>query len=151
MRLASTIPVVKEAWIWVLPMAALAILLLLAHFVLAGWAALLITGLLIYFFRDPERDIPPGDGLILAPADGRVVRIASPDEKRVGDGISISIFLSLFDVHVNRSPMKGRITGVIYHKGSFHLAFRKEASGENEQNIITLVHGQDRISVKQIA
>jgi phosphatidylserine decarboxylase len=145
------IPVVKESWIWILPMTAIAALLFLAHFVLPGLAALLIVLLLIFFFRDPERRVPPGDGLILAPADGRVVRIAFPDEERGGDGISISIFLSLLDVHVNRSPLKGRIAEVLYRKGNFHLAFRDEASGENEQNIITLAHGQDRIRVKQIA
>ncbi len=147
----SMVPVVKESWIYTVPLAlAAALLFLLCSFV-AGSMALLILVLFLYFFRDPERKIPSGEGLVLAPADGKVVRISFPGEEGGEEGILISIFLSLLDVHVNRSPTSGVVSGVTYKKGSFRLAFLDEASQKNEQNVISFTHGKDRITVKQIA
>ena len=100
----------------------------------------------LYFFRDPDRAIPPGD-VAVSPADGKVVAIRreSPALTRV------SIFLNIFDVHVNRSPIAGTITSVQYQPGKFLVASREEASTQNEQNIIT-VRGQGTTVVfKQIA
>jgi len=145
------VPVVKESWIYIIPVALAAALLFLLRSLVAGSVALLILVLFLYFFRDPERRIPSGEGLILAPADGRVVRISSPGEEGGEEGILVSTFLSLLDVHVNRSPMSGVVSGVTYKKGSFRLAFLDEASQENEQNVISFTHGKDRIILKQIA
>ncbi len=145
------VPVVKESWIYIIPVALAAVLLFLLRSLVAGSVALLILVLFLYFFRDPERRIPSGEGLILAPADGRVVRISSPGEEGGEEGILVSTFLSLLDVHVNRSPMSGVVSGVTYKKGSFRLAFLDEASQENEQNVISFTHGKDRIILKQIA
>ena len=100
----------------------------------------------LYFFRDPDRAIPPGD-VAVSPADGKVVAVRqeSPTLTRV------SIFLNIFDVHVNRSPIAGTITSVQYQPGKFLVASREEASTQNEQNIIT-VRGQGTTVVfKQIA
>jgi len=145
------LPIAKESWSYTIPAAVAAALLFLLQSFVAGWIALLILLTLIYFFRDPERRIPSGQDLVLAPADGRVVRVSTLEGEEGSKGILISIFLSLLDVHVNRSPVKGTVSDVIYRKGTFRLAFRDEASGENEQNIITLEHGSDRITLKQIA
>jgi phosphatidylserine decarboxylase len=145
------IPVVKESWTYIIPVALAATLLFLLRSLVAGSVALLILVLFLYFFRDPERKIPTGEGLVLAPADGKVVRIFFPRGEDGEEGIVVSTFLSLLDVHVNRSPVSGVVSGVTYKKGSFRLAFLDEASQENEQNIISFDHGKDHITVKQIA
>jgi phosphatidylserine decarboxylase len=100
----------------------------------------------LYFFRDPERAIPSG-AVAVSPADGKVVAVKSesPTLNRV------SIFLNIFDVHVNRAPIAGTIAQVEYREGQFHVASREECSTRNEQNIVT-VEGQGTIVVfKQIA
>ena len=108
---------------------------------------LFVLGLFcLYFFRDPERSIPAGR-VAVSPADGKVVavRIESPTDTRV------SIFLNIFDVHVNRTPISGKITDVEYHKGQFLVASKEEASARNEQNTITVEGDGTRVRFKQIA
>jgi phosphatidylserine decarboxylase len=100
----------------------------------------------IYFFRDPERTAPEGQDLFVSPADGRVVRII-----RVPDGIRVDVFMSVFNVHVNRIPCSGRVERITYYPGRFFLAFRDKASDENERLVIEIVHGEKRVIVKQIA
>jgi phosphatidylserine decarboxylase len=99
-----------------------------------------------WFFRDPERLIPAGP-VAVSPADGKVVAVVQE-----APGITrISIFLNIFDVHVNRAPISGIITDVEYRKGQFLVASREEASSQNEQNKVT-IHGEDtRVVFKQIA
>ncbi|MBP5470108.1 MAG: phosphatidylserine decarboxylase family protein [Candidatus Riflebacteria bacterium] len=108
----------------------------------------------LYFFRDPERKIPSGEGLILSPADGRVIDIDTVDHAPFIDGPAkrVTIFLSLFDVHINRSPIKGKIAYRQYAPGKFMCAFEPKASTENEQNAVG-IEGSDgyRVLVKQIA
>lgn len=106
-----------------------------------------------YFFRDPERKIPQSDNLILSPADGTVVMIEEVDEpyyfkERVQ---RVSIFLSVFNVHVNRIPVSGVVEFVKYIKGKFLVAFADKASEENEQSIIGIQHKKGKILFKQIA
>jgi phosphatidylserine decarboxylase len=117
-------------------------------------AALLGLGLFCaYFFRDPERTLPAGESLVLSPADGKVVKLGpAADGAAPGPGAQqLSIFLSIFDVHVNRAPIAGRIERVDYHPGEFLPAFDDKASLRNEQNSVTLeAHGQ-RVVFKQIA
>jgi phosphatidylserine decarboxylase len=112
---------------------------------------LVVLGLFVlYFFRDPERVIPGEPGAVVSPADGHVVQIV--DEANEGRaGQRISIFLSVFDVHVNRSPVAGRIAKVSYQPGKFYAAYRKDASQKNEQNVITVDTGSGEIVFKQIA
>jgi phosphatidylserine decarboxylase len=100
-----------------------------------------------YFFRDPKRTPPAGDDLILSPADGKVVVIEPAGESET----LVSIFLSVFDVHVNRAPIAGKVTGVDYREGRFMVANDKRASVENEQNVVTIENQRVRVVFKQIA
>lgn len=103
------------------------------------------------FFRDPERLIPNGDGLVVAPADGKVVSIAA-DSARGDGGTRVSIFLSPLDVHINRVPVAGAIMDVAYAPGKFLAAYKAEASKQNEQNAIQITDTAGRtIKVVQIA
>lgn len=133
-------------------------LLFLASFWGAGRIALIVLGpilvvlglFVLYFFRDPEREIPSDPGAVVSPADGHVVEIV--DEANDGRaGRRISIFLSVFDVHVNRTPVAGRIAKVDYQPGKFYAAYRKDASQKNERNVITVDTGHGEIVFKQIA
>jgi phosphatidylserine decarboxylase len=100
----------------------------------------------IYFFRDPEKTVPEGEDLFVSPADGRVLRII-----RVPEGIRVDVFMSVFNVHVNRIPCSGRIERMTYYPGRFFSAFRDKASDENERLVIEMLHGEKRVIVKQIA
>jgi len=115
----------------------------------AGFAAL--GAFLTYFFRDPERVIPVDDGLVVSPADGKVM-IAGPSDGRwspPGDWQQITIFLSPMDVHINRIPLAGVVTRVEYKPGKFLPAYKEEASG-NELNEIWLDHHGETVVVRQI-
>jgi phosphatidylserine decarboxylase len=121
------------------------------------WLGLLFTGFCLYFFRDPER-VPPGrPGLVIAPADGKVVSVAPavpPEELGLGPAPRwrVAIFLSVLDVHVNRMPVDGTVTRVAYRHGKFLSANLDKASEENERNAIALAlpDGRD-LAVVQIA
>ncbi len=100
----------------------------------------------LYFFRDPNR-VPPAGNFMIAPADGKVVAV-----KEIGPGETrVSIFLNIFDVHVNRTPIPGKITGITYQKGKFLVASYEAASLENEQNTIVVENGNTRVVCRQIA
>jgi phosphatidylserine decarboxylase len=106
--------------------------------------------LVLNFFRDPDRDVPADPDLIVSPADGRVVAIVDDNvEGRVMR--RVSIFMSPFDVHVNRSPVTGTIQSVVYRAGTFHVASQARASIENEQNVFTVRGDAGGVIVKQIA
>lgn len=111
-----------------------------------GLPMYLLAAFCLYFFRDPEREIPAGD-VAVSPADGKVlgVQAASPELTRV------AVFMNLFDVHVNRAPIAGRITEVSYKKGHFVVASLEKAASENEQNLVVLEGGGSRVAFKQIA
>ena len=118
-----------------------------------AWAVvpMLLAAFFLWFFRDPERLVPAGPGLVVSPGDGLVtetVAITTPDGPRQ----RISIFLSVFDVHVNRSPIGGVLTGVRYQKGLYLNAMNPASADRNEQNVVT-VRGGDGVEVtfKQIA
>ncbi len=115
-----------------------------------GW---ILLGFSIYFFRDPERVIPPGEDTLVSPADGKVVAIRDTVENYFihGPAKQISIFLSVFDVHVNRAPMSGTVGFFHYQPGKFVPAYKSVASAENEQTIIGIERDSTRIVVKQIA
>jgi phosphatidylserine decarboxylase len=117
------------------------------------WAAgvLIFLGLFVfYFFRDPEREIPSDPDAVVSPADGHVVAILDEMLDSVM-GHRVSIFLSIWDVHIQRAPVAGRIADVVYRPGRFYAAFRSAASRENEQNIIYIHTPQGQLVFKQIA
>ena len=122
-----------------------------------GWLGTLATIWCAYFFRDPVRVTPVREGLVIAPADGRISAIATaapPVELDLGTQpmVRISIFMSVFDCHINRSPLGGRIERIVYHPGAFISADLDKASEENERNgfVIATADGT-RIGVVQIA
>jgi len=125
------------------------------YLVTAVLAIFLISVLLFffYFLRDPERQTPAGEGLFVAPADGRVVTVRQSEEPIFlqEPATQISIFMSLLDVHVNRAPMAGEVAFREYRPGRFLPAYRHEASHENESNLLGLVEGGTRILIKQVA
>ena len=133
------------------------ILALLAF--LAGWMALgIILGLIgiaiAGFFRDPERQAPVGEGLVVSPADGKVVTIAGVkgDPLFLGSATRVSIFLSPLDVHINRTPVEGKIAKITYQPGKFLAAYKEEAAQRNEQNALSIVDSKGRTwGVVQIA
>src|SRR5208283_3421002 len=106
----------------------------------------LLAAFCLYFFRDPERAIPAGP-VAVSPADGKVVAV----KRESATQTRISIFLNIFDVHVNRAPIGGSIAEVRYSKGKFHVASREECSTENEQNIVTMRGEGTCVVFKQIA
>jgi phosphatidylserine decarboxylase len=113
--------------------------------------AAIVLVVFLVFFRDPER-VPPNDqSLLLSPADGRVVAIQDVDDPHIGAATRISIFLSLFDVHVNRSPFNAQVLSTKHYDGQFHHAASADASEVNERNEILLQAGERQIVVKQIA
>ena len=124
-----------------------------------GWVAIgVILGVcmlaIVGFFRDPERTIPTGEGLIVSPADGKVVSIVDiKADPKFGESVArVSIFLSPLDVHINRSPVTGKIEEVSYQRGKFLAAYKEEASAHNEQNALKVVDDQGRtLGVVQIA
>ncbi|HYT67842.1 MAG TPA: phosphatidylserine decarboxylase [Vicinamibacterales bacterium] len=118
-----------------------------------GWAAgfAALGAFFGYFFRDPERQIPAAEGLVVSPADGRVM-IAGPTDGRwspPGDWQQVTIFLSPMDVHMNRSPVSGRITRIDYRPGKFLPAYKEDANA-NELNEIWIDHDGETVVVRQV-
>jgi phosphatidylserine decarboxylase len=123
-----------------------------------GWIGVILTLYVAYFFRDPERVTPVGENLIIAPADGRIVSIrymAAPKELGMPEGASftcISIFLSVFDVHINRAPIDGHIERKVYVPGLFLNAAMDKASEDNEREAMVFkTNGGIEIGVVRIA
>jgi phosphatidylserine decarboxylase len=124
-----------------------------------GWHALAlfllaVTAFVCFFFRDPERVIPEEGGAIVSPADGKVlsVGVVPENEFAAEKMLKMSIFMSVFNVHVNRMPDNGRVTDVVYHPGKFFSANLDKASANNERNAISLEIGRGRkLIVVQIA
>ena len=142
--------IVKES----IPYIVVPVLLGIAAAVLGYWyvvAFLLVVALFMaFFFRDPKR-VPPSDpDVVVSPADGRVTRIASSDQVS-GLPTVISIFLSPLDVHINRSPIPGKIVDVLYSPGKFLMATNEKASLVNEQNALTIQGEKITVVCKQIA
>jgi phosphatidylserine decarboxylase len=147
------LPVAGEGWRFILPLAGVALVL-----VLVGWSGVAaVPGLLavmaIYFFRDPDRKPPRIAGAIVSAADGRVTDIEDAEHPAFPGGRAqrISVFLSLFSVHINRAPVGGRVESVEYRPGRFHSALHEDSARENERNRIALRNGKCGIIVDQIA
>jgi phosphatidylserine decarboxylase len=142
---------VRDGYIYGVSLLAVAGLLL---WFTGGWvwsvAPVLLAAFFLWFFRDPERTIPPGAGLVVSPGDGLVTETA-PINTPDGPRQRISIFLSVFDVHVNRSPIGGVITSVRYQKGLYLNAMNPNSAERNEQNVVTVRGEGYEVTFKQIA
>jgi phosphatidylserine decarboxylase len=121
-----------------------------------GWIGCVLTLWCVYFFRDPPRVTPVRDGIVVAPADGRISMVTSaapPHELGMGDKLlpRVSIFMSVFDCHINRSPVAGKIERIVYQPGKFINADLDKASADNERNSLVIGTGNARVAVVQIA
>jgi len=138
-----------------IPFIALFIVPALVFLALQWWIAailcLMLAAFMAFFFRDPKRDSPVDDRIVVSPADGRVVAAAPVDDRIADSPTQISIFLSPLDVHINRSPISGEIVDLVYKPGAFHIASRDIASVENEQNVVTVRGARVTIVFRQIA
>lgn len=121
--------------------------------VAAAVVSVLLAVWVAYFFRDPERHGERGPGLVIAPADGKVVQVMEVDEPAFmhGRALRIAIFMNVFSVHVNRYPVSGRVTYTHYNPGKFLNAAVDKASLENEQSSVGIESGAHRVLVRQIA
>lgn len=147
-------PVAREGMRFIAPLAGIsAVLWILGVPVWAGFFTLL-TLFVIFFFRDPDRVSPPGEKAILSPADGKVIQVQPCFEERFlkGPAIKVSVFMSIFNVHVNRNPLAGRIVDSLYSPGKFVRADLTQASASNEQNALVVENAEGvRLLVVQIA
>jgi phosphatidylserine decarboxylase len=141
---------VKEGYYFGLPPLVLGGAAFLADWIAVGVVLVCLAAFVFYFFRDPERVIPGEPGAVVSPADGRVVVVTDEDHAGV-PGKRISIFLAIWNVHVNRSPAAGTIIKMDYRPGKFFAAMRARASLENEQNVISLSTASGEMVFKQIA
>ncbi len=148
-------PIHREGWKFI---AAFAVAALLLSWVWSplGWVGAILTAWCAYFFRDPKRTVPEGEGLVVSPADGRVSMIAAvipPAELGLSNEplTRISIFMNVFDCHVNRAPVTGRIDNIAYRPGLFLNAELDKASDDNERNGLVIDTGAGRYGVVQIA
>jgi phosphatidylserine decarboxylase len=141
---------VKEGYYFGLPLLLIGGAAFFWHWRIAAYLLLFLALFVFSFFRDPDRVIPSEPGAIVSPGDGRVVVVQ--DEDYAGKpGKRVSIFLAVWNVHVNRSPAAGRITKMEYRPGKFVAAMRANASAENEQNVFTLSTDAGDLLFKQIA
>jgi phosphatidylserine decarboxylase len=154
---SSFAPIHREGWRFVAIFAGVTLVLLWLNVPLLPWVGVVLTAWCAYFFRDPERITPIGKSLVISPADGQISHIGDvipppeldlPREKHT----RISVFMNVFDVHVNRSPMAGRIAKLVYVPGAFLNAELDKASEENERQALTIeLEDGSRIGAVQIA
>jgi phosphatidylserine decarboxylase len=138
--------IVRDAYRFLVPLLAAAIAALVFDWTITAAGLFVLAAFVAFFFRNPARAIPEDPAIIVSPADGKVVRL-----ERVGGVTQMSIFLSIFNVHVNRSPIAGRIEALDYRKGRFKAAFNHAASTDNERNIIMISDGRIKLVFTQIA
>jgi len=141
---------VKDGYKFAAPPLLVGIAALALHWTWTGGVLIFLGLFVMFFFRDPERKPPADEDTIVSPADGRIMEVV--EESLNGKpGRRISVFLSIFDVHVNRSPVAGRITAIEYRTGKFYAAMRGRASAENEQNAFHILSDRGEVVFKQIA
>jgi phosphatidylserine decarboxylase len=146
-------PFAAEGWLFILPFIILAALALLLQWYIAAIVFGAIAAFLLNFFRDPQRSGSERHIDVLSPADGTVVQIKDVPDGEVWPGLTrqISIFMSVFDVHVNRAPITGRIIHYRYSAGKKIAAFAEKSSLENEQNLVVVEAPHALVAFKQIA
>src|SRR5947208_7346727 len=141
---------VKEGYYFGLPPLVAGGAALLLHWYLSAAVSVFLALFVFSFFRDPDRVIPAEPGAVVSPADGRVV-VVTEEENAGRPGQRLSVFLAIWNVHVNRAPASGTITNLDYRPGKFLAAMRERASLENEQNVFTLSTEAGEMVFKQIA
>jgi phosphatidylserine decarboxylase len=144
------VTIAREGIFYVLVPGALAVVLIALGFWPVGLVFVVLAAFMAYFFRDPRREPPRDPNVVVAPADGRVTRVR-PVEGGESPAMVVSIFLSPFDVHINRAPIAGQITNVSYTRGKFLMATKEDASLVNEQNALTIEGEKITVVCKQIA
>lgn len=149
------VPIHKEGYPFI-AIAAVVTLLLGHWWSPLGWVGAIVTAWICYFFRDPPRVVPAREGLVISPADGRVSLITTavppPELDLPSEPMTrVSVFMNVFDCHVNRSPVAGRIVQILYTPGLFLNAELDKASENNERNALVIEAGGTRIGVVQIA
>ena len=123
----------RDGYYFFLPLVALTLVLTWLHVMALGVVTLILAAFVAWFFRDPNRSIPDDPNAVVSPADGKIVRVRPLEE-----GTEVSIFLSIWNVHVNRSPVEGILVRKEHRSGRFHLAWDDRASVENERVILTV-------------
>jgi phosphatidylserine decarboxylase len=141
---------VRDAYYYAFPLLAAAVLIGWLASPLWALPALLLAAFFLWFFRDPERVVPAGAGALVSPADGKVTDISRVTANGA-PRLRISIFLNVFDVHVNRSPIDGIIREVHYQRGKFVNAMNAASAEQNEQNVVTVEGEGQTVVFKQIA
>ncbi len=136
---------VKDAYYFLIPAMALAIGAFYAGMEALTWLGFALAAFLALFFRDPNREVPADPNVVVSPADGKIIRLTADET-----GTTLSIFLSVFDVHVNRAPVGGVILRQEYQPGRFLPAFDQRASLENERMIVT-IEGNRKLTFSLIA
>lgn len=136
----TAFPVARAGYPFIFSAAFVTLVVALLGLVSLSLLGLLVTGFICWFFRDPDRLVPTGEGLVVSPADGKIIRVEPVSETPFFPGpcIRISIFMSVFNVHVNRIPHEGVIRNVDYHPGKFFSANLDKASADNERNALLL-------------
>lgn len=148
------IPLAREGYPFILASIFVTIMFYLIGLKSVSCVFLAFTIFVVSFFRDPERQIPPGDESIVSPADGKIIIAQKVTEDRIlkAEAIKISIFMNVFNVHVNRVPASGKVLGVFYNPGKFFSADKDKASLENEQNALLIeANNGKKFAVNQIA
>ncbi|QPJ63152.1 MAG: phosphatidylserine decarboxylase family protein [Candidatus Nitronauta litoralis] len=146
------IPIAGDGYRFILPLLAVTVLFFWLNWIIPAGLSFLALLFVVNFFRDPERQIPTEPGLVVSPADGKVVEIQDDtDPLLTQPSVRISVFLNVFNVHVNRVPVPGRILAIRYNKGKFLNAASHKASLDNEQNALLIETGPHSVLVKQIA
>jgi phosphatidylserine decarboxylase len=137
---SDTFPLAKEGYPLVFSAAFITAVFAMLHYPVPAVTAMAVTFFLAYFFRDPDRVVPNTPGAVVAPADGRIIAVDSIDNVDIypGRAQKVSIFMSVFNVHINRIPHEGRIHRTDYVPGSFVAASRKNASRDNERNAVLM-------------
>ena len=126
-------PMARDGYYFFLPLVALTLVLTWLQVMALGVVTLILAAFVAWFFRDPNRSVPDDPDAVVSPADGKIVRVKSFEE-----GTEVSIFLSIWNVHVNRSPVEGILVRKEHRSGRFHLAWDDRASVENERVILTI-------------
>ena len=146
------IPIASDGYRFIIPLVIITVALALSPLIwLAGASGLLLL-FVLNFFRDPERTIPNDERVVVSPGDGKVVEIVEEKDALLDEPYRrISIFLNVFNVHVQRTPVAGRIEQIKYNKGKFLNAASHKASLDNEQNSMIIHTGKEKVLVKQIA
>lgn len=148
------VPIAKEGYPFIAFAALLTLVLAILGFAPVSFAALLVTAFVMNFFRDPERIADDDQAALIAPADGKVIIIDQVFDDRFlkAEALKVSIFMNIFNVHVNRVPYPGRVDEVIYKAGAFHSADTQRSSLENEScGVVMTAEGGRRLAVVQIA